>query len=102
MWTSWSVALAPAVHVSVRVFPLSVDIRFEAAPGKQDVFGGGGGGGDPDGGVGAVGTVGIVAVSSPLAHPAASRRTSTIGRSPMRLTAHSWSSTGATAVPPRT
>jgi hypothetical protein len=61
-----------------------VALRFVAAPGRHELLGGGAGV-EEGGGVG-VGAVGAVLVSSPPAHAPAITASSTIDRSPTRIT----------------
>ena len=65
---------------------LWVTLRFEAAPGLHEVLGGGVGAGGAEGGGVGVGAVGAGLGSSPLAQAPASTASSTIDRSPTRIT----------------
>lgn len=95
IWTSYPVALAPAVHVIVRVLPLRDQLRFDAAPGLHELLGGGAvTGGAAGGGVGAVGEDS----GSSLAQAPASTASRTIDGNPIRITAIP-NGRGATRVP---
>jgi hypothetical protein len=81
------------------VLRFCVTLRFVAAAGRHELLGGGVVGGGAEGGGVGVGAVGAGLAFSPLAQAPASKASSTIDRSPTRITDTLLTRTGATVVP---